>query len=82
MLKLIEFRVNSTMIKKEPGGSLTVTRPISRVLSCAAIYLLPLSPAGSSRHYSISAEQTLRYGAPIDVAPGRVYIAVRSPALW
>ena len=59
-----------------------VTRPISRVLSCTAIYLLLPSPEGSSRHCQISAEQTLRYLTPIDVASGRVYIAVRSPALW
>lgn len=59
-----------------------MTRPISRVLSCAAIYLDLPSPTGSSRHYFISAEQTLRYGVPIDVASGRVYIAVQSPALW
>ncbi len=58
-----------------------MTRPISRVLSCTAIYLhLPL-PTGSSRHYFTSAEQTLRYEAPIDVASGRVYMAVQSPAL-
>ena len=59
-----------------------MTRPISRVLSCAAIYLHLPSPAGSSRHYPISAEPALRYEAPIDVASDRVYIAVQSPVLW
>ena len=58
-----------------------VTRLISRVLSCAAIYLRLQSPVSWSRHYLVSAEQTLRYKAPIDVASDRVYMAVQSPAL-
>lgn len=66
------------IIKKKEG----VTRPVSRVLSSTAIYLDSPLPMSSSRHYFISAEQTLRYKAPIDVASGRVYIAVQSPALW
>ncbi len=60
---------------------INVTRPISRVLSCAVIYLGVSSPISSSRHYSVSAEQALRYEAPIDVASDRVYMAVQSPAL-
>ena len=59
-----------------------MTRPISRVLSCAVIYLRLPSPISWSRHYFISAEPALRYKAPIDVASDRVYIAVQSPALW
>ena len=61
--------------------SFFMTRPISRVLSCAAIYLRLPSPASSSRHYSASAEPALRYEAPIDVASGRVYMAAWSPML-
>ena len=67
--------------KREPKLSF-LTRPISRVLSCAAIYLRLPSPISSSRHYSVSPEQRLRYAVPIDVASGRVYIAVQSPAHW
>lgn len=60
-----------------------MTRPISRVLSSTAIYLdLPL-PTGSSRHnFNIRRADVEDMKFQIDVASGKVCIAVQSPVLW
>lgn len=85
MLRISQYTEFLFFGKKTSATKVTevhMTRPISRILSSTAIYLDFPSPESSSRRYFISAEQTLRYKAPIDVASGRVYIAVQSPVLW
>ncbi len=60
-----------------------MTRPISRVLSSTAIYLDLSSPTGSSRHnFSIRRANVNDTKFQIDVASGKVCIAVQLPVLW
>ena len=56
-----------------------MTRPISRVLSCTAIYLGLRSPVSSSRHYFYAHRANVGVKVPIGVASDRVYTAIQSP---